>query len=54
MGVGPDGRGNCYDYDAEHPPYTDWDYRCHKCGKALTVEDDETEITWRENNANQG
>jgi hypothetical protein len=32
-GDGPDGRGNCFGYDAEHPPYNDefMNYRCHTC-----------------------
>ena len=29
-GEGPDGRGNCFEYDASHPPY-DHGYRCHMC-----------------------
>jgi len=39
-GEGPDGRGNCYSYDAEHPPYDGEDYRCNTCKKTLTSEDD--------------
>lgn len=38
-GTGPDNRGNCYGYDAEHPPYEGEDYTCHKCGDALGEED---------------
>lgn len=36
MGDGPDGRGNCYSYDAEHPDYSETDYCCEDCGEALT------------------
>lgn len=32
LGDGPDGRGNCFSYDVEHPPYTDED-RCYDCGR---------------------
>jgi hypothetical protein len=41
MGDGPDGRGNCFAYDAEHPPYQDFDcyYQCDECGEWLTDED---------------
>jgi hypothetical protein len=38
-GVGPDGRGNCYARDAEHPDYGGEDYRCHTCKKHLTEDD---------------
>ena len=38
-GEGPDGRGNCFGYDAEHPPYEDEDYRCETCNKPLTAKD---------------
>ena len=42
MGDGPDGRGNCFDYEAEHPPYGDleMEYRCYDCRKQLTSKDD--------------
>ena len=40
VGDGPDGRGNCFAYDAEHPDYSDWDdYVCHDCKKKLTAKD---------------
>jgi hypothetical protein len=39
-GAGPDGRGDCFGYDCDHPEYTDTDYDCHKCGKRLTSADD--------------
>lgn len=39
MGDGPDGRGNCFGYDAEHPDYPDEGYKCHVCGKELTEVD---------------
>lgn len=40
-GDGPDGRGNCFDYEGsyDHPDYEDGDYCCHKCGKKLTSKD---------------
>jgi len=38
-GEGPDDRGNCYGYDAEHPPYEDTDYACEGCRDLLTEED---------------
>lgn len=48
---GPDGRGNCYEYDAPHPWffdgqnhdgddwYADDGYVCEKCGDTLTQAD---------------
>lgn len=39
LGDGPDGRGNCFGYDDDHPPYEGEGYRCHDCGKELTDED---------------
>ncbi len=39
MGDGPDGRGNCFDYDAFHPDYDGNDYRCCDCGRLLTDKD---------------
>lgn len=38
LGDGPDGRGNCFVYDDEHPPYDDG-YTCCKCGCELTESD---------------
>ena len=43
---GPDKRGNCFGYDAEHPSYGGEDYKCHGkfkdgCGKLLTDKDNE-------------
>ena len=38
-GQGPDGRGNCFGYDAEHPDYGGEDYNCRTCKKRLTSED---------------
>lgn len=35
IGDGPDGRGNCFCMDPEHPDYDDCDYRCHDCGRRL-------------------
>jgi hypothetical protein len=40
---GPDGRGNCYEYNAEHPPYETTDYTCEDCNSPLTDEDDDIE-----------
>ena len=40
LGDGPDGRGNCFEYEAEHPPYEDTDYKCDICGEVLTNYDD--------------
>jgi len=34
-GDGPDGRGNCFAYDAEHPEYSGENYKCDKCKKTL-------------------
>lgn len=42
VGDGPDGRGNCFSYDDEHPDYADSaadPYTCHKCRKPLTDND---------------
>ena len=39
-GEGPDGRGNCFDYASDHPPYDECDYTCETCGKLLTEKDD--------------
>lgn len=40
LGDGPDDRGNCFGYDDLHPDYVDTNYRCDKCNKKLTGEDD--------------
>lgn len=39
-GEGPDGRGDCFGYDCEHPPYSDYpdEYECYKCGMSLEFE----------------
>lgn len=35
-GEGPERRrGNCFGYDAEHPPYENENYHCEKCGRRL-------------------
>jgi len=39
-GDGPDGRGNCFCYDDEHPSYDCDDYKCCNCGKQLDPEYD--------------
>lgn len=38
VGDGPDGRGNCFSYDDEHPAYDGEQYRCAnpKCRRLLT------------------
>ena len=36
VGDGPDGRGNCFAYDADHPSYDYENYKCHTCRKTLT------------------
>lgn len=40
VGDGPDGRGNCFSYDDDHPPYADTDYRCATCNRLLRAADD--------------
>lgn len=44
VGDGPDGRGNCFCYDDDHPDYDDLDYTCNGCGKLLTSDDNEPEF----------
>ena len=39
VGEGPDGRGNCFDYEAYHPDYEGNQYVCKECDKELTDED---------------
>jgi hypothetical protein len=39
LGDGPDNRGNCFGWDAEHPDYDGEDYCCEKCRKTLTSAD---------------
>lgn len=38
---GPDGRGDCFDYDTEHPPYDDEIYTCCACECDLNEDDEE-------------
>lgn len=38
-GEGPDGRGDCWGYNEDHPPYEDCDYECEICRKQLGEED---------------
>lgn len=38
-GDGPDGRGNCFGFDCDHPSYEEMGYRCHTCNKLLTDDD---------------
>ena len=40
IGDGPDDRGNCFDYEADHPDYEGDDYTCEVCNCKLTEEDD--------------
>jgi hypothetical protein len=39
LGNGPDRRGNCFSYDAEHPPYEYEEYLCDTCEIRLERED---------------
>ena len=39
LGDGPDGRGNCFSHNTEHPPYSSDNYRCEVCGKILEDDD---------------
>lgn len=39
VGDGPDGRGNCFAHDAEHPDYGGNGYRCAECRRELTDRD---------------
>ncbi len=39
VGDGPDGRGNCFDWDADHPDYEFSGYKCKSCRKLLTEAD---------------
>jgi hypothetical protein len=38
-GEGPDGRGNCFGYNEDHPPYEDTDYKCETCRRNLGEKD---------------
>lgn len=40
VGDGPDGRGNCFEYEADHPPYDHDGYKCCECGKELADDTD--------------
>ena len=39
-GEGPDERGDCFDFNADHPDYDSWQYACDECGKRLNRADD--------------
>jgi len=39
LGDGPDGRGNCYGWNDDHPDYADDEYFCENCGNVLTARD---------------
>jgi hypothetical protein len=36
-GIGPDGRDDCYAYDAEHPSYDSGEFYCHGCRERLVL-----------------
>jgi hypothetical protein len=38
-GPGPDDRGNCFEYNSDHPDYEDVEYRCEKCNRLLHDKD---------------
>lgn len=40
VGDGPDERGNCFAYEDDHPNYDYCDYRCCRCRKPLTEQED--------------
>jgi hypothetical protein len=42
VGNGPNGRGNCFEYDADHPGYAGTGYTCADCGKPLGDRDNYT------------
>lgn len=44
VGDGPDGRGNCFGYDEEHPPYGGEGYKCVGCKKRLTDKDNYKDV----------
>ena len=39
VGEGPDGRGDCFSYNDEHPDYGQDEYTCEACGRSLTERD---------------
>ncbi len=39
VGAGPDERGNCFAYEADHPDYEYEDYLCTECQAPLTEDD---------------
>lgn len=39
IGDGPDGRGNCFEYNADHPDYECEDYVCCECTRRLNGDD---------------
>lgn len=39
LGDGPDGRGNCYSYNDEHPDYGMDEYFCENCSLPLFATD---------------
>ncbi len=41
VGEGPDGRGNCFEYNAHHPDYGGCDYHCYSCRKPLDDDDND-------------
>jgi len=47
LGDGPDGRGNCFGYDTDHPAYEGEGYHCTVCHRLLTENDDISYATAR-------
>lgn len=41
VGPGPDGRGDCFEYNADHPSYEGEGYTCDGCRKRLVESDDD-------------
>jgi len=39
MGVGPDGRGNCFSYEADHPDYSCDAYQNNLTNHTLIIDD---------------
>lgn len=44
VGDGPDGRGNCFAYDAEHPDYEGEGYVCYRCRHELDRTDNDADV----------
>lgn len=39
LGDGPDGRGDCFEYDTDHPDFGGDSYKCCECGRELKERD---------------